>query len=139
MLFRKCAGGVVFNGDQVFLVQNDKKEWVFPKGVVRNGLTEEEVAVARVWEEGGVQGTILSTAGITSYEFYSISRRKPVCNEITWYIMQAKNDQYKINRLLGFENGGFFPYEEAVNMITYSQDKTLLRSAHERYRDELTI
>lgn len=139
MLFRKCAGGVVFNGDHVFLVQNDKKEWVFPKGVVRNGHTQEDVAIARVWDEGGVQGTILSTAGITSYEFYSISRRKPVCNEITWYIMQAKSDQYEINRTLGFEDGGFFPNEEATEMITYSQDKMLLKSAYERYRDELTV
>ncbi len=137
MLFRKCAGGVVFNGNQVFLIQNDKNEWVFPKGVVRNGASDEDVAIARVYEEGGVQASILCTAGITSYEFYSITRRKPVCNEITWYIMQAKSDQYQINDTLGFENGGFFTYNEAIEMITYSQDRTLLRSAYERYRDEL--
>ena len=137
MLFRKCAGGVVFYGDKVFLIQNDKMEWGLPKGVVRNGLTEEEVAKSRVHDEGGVDADIFSTAGATSYEFYSISRRKPVCNEITWYIMTAKNEHYSVNKDQGFLEGGFFPFEEAVEKITYSQDKSLLRNAYERYREKI--
>ncbi|HHT62421.1 MAG TPA: NUDIX hydrolase, partial [Clostridia bacterium] len=37
MLFRQCAGGIVFFNDKVLLLQNEKNEWVFPKGVIRNG------------------------------------------------------------------------------------------------------
>ena len=33
MIVRNCAGGVVFRGDKVLLVCNDKQEWGFPKGV----------------------------------------------------------------------------------------------------------
>ena len=31
---RNCAGGVVFAGDDVFLLKNDKGEWIMPKGVI---------------------------------------------------------------------------------------------------------
>ena len=31
MIFRNCAGGVVFYANQVFLLKNEKNEWVLPK------------------------------------------------------------------------------------------------------------
>lgn len=70
MLIRNCAGGVVFSGDKVFLLQNEKGEWVFPKGVIRNGELQSEVALRRVKEEGGINATIISSAGRTNYEFF---------------------------------------------------------------------
>ena len=42
MLYRNCAGGVVFFKDQVLLLKNDKGEWVLPKGYV--------VKAARLWQ-----------------------------------------------------------------------------------------
>jgi len=68
---RNCAGGVVFNGDQVFILKNDKGEWVLPKGVIRNGNLATEVALRRVKEEAGIDAEIISTAGETCYEFFS--------------------------------------------------------------------
>ena len=35
MIVRNCAGGIVFTGDKVLLVCNDKEEWGFPKGAVK--------------------------------------------------------------------------------------------------------
>ena len=35
MIVRNCAGGIVFTGDKVLLVANDKEEWGFPKGSVK--------------------------------------------------------------------------------------------------------
>lgn len=133
MLLRNCAGGIVFYGDSVFLLKNDKDEWVLPKGVIRAGSLSPDVALKRVWVEGGVKAEIISAAGETSYEFYSTSRKKPVCNQITWYVMQAKNPDYKVDTALGFQKGGYFPIEEAINRITYSQDKSLVKSAYRRY------
>ena len=92
MLMRNCAGGIVFCGEKVFLLQNEKDEWILPKGVVRSKEGSDEVALRRVNEEGGKDAKILSTAGRTSYEFYSYTRQRPVCNKITWYIMSADNE-----------------------------------------------
>lgn len=134
MLFRNCAGGVVFKEDKVLILQNDKKEWVLPKGVVRANQIHNEVAINRVREEAGVIAQIIGPAGETSYEFYSHSRKQPVYNKITWFIMEANDENHNINKELGFVNGGFFPVDEALEKISYSQDKSLVRVSYQRLK-----
>jgi len=137
MLVRNCAGGLVFFGDKVFILKNEKDEWIFPKGVIRQGSLPHEVALQRVKHETGISAEILSTAGQTSYEFYSITRQKPVCNKIIWYIMRALNGEYKVNHDEGFKDGGYFDIEEAMRLVTYSQDKALLNLSYKNYKKEL--
>lgn len=132
MLFRKCAGGVVFCGDSVFLLRNEKQEWVLPKGVVRGNTSQQEVALARVQAEGGLQVDVLEAVGETSYEFYSVTRRAPVCNRVMWYIMLAQSESHRIAYEQGFTDGGFYPIDIALEMITYTQDKSLVRLAYEK-------
>ena len=135
MIVRNCAGGVVFWGDQVFLLKNDKGEWVLPKGVIREKRMPAEVALERVKTEAGVSAQIVSTAGDTNYEFYSLTRRQPVCNRIPWYVMRAENDKYRIAFELGFTDGDFFPIEQAMETITYSQDRSLVSVAYQKYKE----
>lgn len=132
MLFRQCAGGIVFKGEKVFLLQNDKKEWVLPKGIIRGNTTASEVAVNRVKKETGVDGRIVGSAGETSYEFFSFSRQRPVCNQIVWFVMEAEDDDVEISSEDGFVGGGFFDIDEATEKITYSQDKSLVRVSYEK-------
>jgi hypothetical protein len=134
MLFRKCAGGIVFHGDSVFLLKNEKDEWVLPKGVIRGEDAIRTVALRRVLLEAGITAEILSPAGETSYEFYSITRRQPVCNAISWFIMRAKDPRYAVDLSQGFKDGAYFPIQEALKRITYSQDRALLSLAHQKYR-----
>lgn len=133
MLTRNCAGGVVFKGDKVLILKNDKKEWALPKGKIRGESLPSETAVNRVEFETGIDARIVSSAGETAYEFYSLSRNQAVCNKITWYIMEAKDDNANINIEEGFEEGGFYTIEEAMDMITYSQDKSLVSLSYKRY------
>jgi 8-oxo-dGTP pyrophosphatase MutT (NUDIX family) len=135
MLVRNCAGGVVFCGDKVFLLKNEKGEWVLPKGVMRNGDLSNEVALKRVKEEAGISAEIISTAGRTNYEFFSVTRQRPVCNKITWYIMKSPDEKYGINEEEKFTGGGFFDIDEAMRMVTYSQDKSLLNLSFQKFRD----
>lgn len=137
MLFRKCAGGVVFLEGKVFLLRNEKGEWVLPKGVVRGGKPQQEVAVERVKSEAGVGADILEAVGETNYEFYSITRRTPVCNRVMWYTMQAQSPSFRIAFEQGFTDGGWFPLDEALDMITYTQDKALVRLAWEKYKAQM--
>lgn len=135
MLFRDCAGGVVFYANQVLILKNEKNEWVLPKGAIRNGDLTSDVAIKRVKVEADVNAEILSTVGETSYEFFSISRQIPVNNRITWYIMQANSKDFTINKELGFKDGGFYPIDKALRLITYSQDKSLVSLSFKRYKD----
>jgi 8-oxo-dGTP pyrophosphatase MutT (NUDIX family) len=135
MLVRNCAGGVVFSGEKVFLLKNEKNEWVLPKGIIRNGDFPDEVARKRVKEETGIDAEIISTAGNTNYEFFSVTRQRPVCNKITWYIMKSLNDNFEINKEESFSDGGYFPIDEAISRITYSQDRSLINLSYKKYRE----
>jgi 8-oxo-dGTP pyrophosphatase MutT (NUDIX family) len=137
MLFRKCAGGVVFSGDEVFLLKNEKGEWVLPKGVVRGGASQPEVALARVQAETGVAATLLEAVGETNYEFYSITRRTPVCNRVMWYTMRADAPSYRIAFEQGFTDGGWLPIDQALARITYTQDQSLVRLAYDKYKAQM--
>jgi 8-oxo-dGTP pyrophosphatase MutT (NUDIX family) len=135
MIERNCAGGVVFLGEKVFLLKNEKEEWTFPKGVIRNSEMPAEVALKRVMEEGGVIADIITVAGKTSYEFYSVNRRKPVCNKIIWFIMSTDSDRFNISEKEKFIDGGFFYIEHALQLVTYSQDKELLNMSFKKYKE----
>ena len=135
MLVRNCSGGVVFHKDRVLLLKNEKHEWVFPKGVIRTGDYPDEVAIHRVELEAGIKAKIISAAGRTNYEFYSISRQRPVCNKIVWYIMSAEGEAVVPNEAQNFYEGGFFTLEEAMEKVTYSQDKSLLMLSYQKYKE----
>ena len=139
MLVRNCAGGIVFCGNKVFLLKNEKGEWVFPKGVIRKGELPNEVALRRVKEEAGIESEIIYTAGHTNYEFFSVTRQKPVCNKIIGYIMKANNLHYKINDLEKITDAGYFEIEEAMKLVTYSQDKALLNLSYRKYKDIASV
>ncbi len=134
MLIRNCAGGVVFSGNRVFLLKNDKGEWVLPKGVIRNGDLPDEVAVRKVREETGITAEIVSQVGGTSYEFYSVTRQRPICNRITWYIMKSVSEGHRIQSEK-FVEGGFFDIATATDMVTYSQDKSLLNLSYNKFKE----
>jgi len=136
MIVRNCAGGVVFKDNKVFIMKNDKDEWILPKGKIRDEEIPPETAKARVEHEAGIiNPKIVSAAGETAYEFYSYTRNKPVCNKITWFIMEADEEGFSVNHEEGFKEGGFYPIEEALKMITYSQDRSLVSLAYKRYQE----
>ena len=134
MLFRECAGGVVFYEDRVFLMKNEKGEWVLPKGKIRNGKLSSETALERVKIETDIDAQIVSSLGETSYEFFSLTRKSPVTNKIDWYIMQAQDGHFALNQTLQYSDGGYYPIEEALEKATYSPDKGLISIAYRRYK-----
>lgn len=136
MLLRDCAGGVVFFDDKVFLILNEKNEWVMPKGLMKGEENPQDAAIRRVFEETGIEGSIIEQAGRTYYEFYSITRQMPVCNRIAWYIMQTDKEQFNIAEPGKYTEGGFFRIPEALEMITYSQDKSLVMQSYKRFCDK---
>lgn len=125
----------MFHGDKVLLLKNEKSEWVLPKGVIRNGEIPSEVALRRVKEEAGVTAEIISTAGRTNYEFYSVTRQKPVCNKIIWYVMKSSDENCSLNKDYEFTEVGFYDIEKALEMVTYSQDRSLINVSYLKIKE----
>lgn len=137
MIVRNCSGGIVFAGDKVLIVCNDKQEWGFPKGVVKtdSSLSLSDFARDRVKLETGVEAKVLAPCGKTNYEFYSISRRKPVHNNIAWFVMTAQEEKCEASPDTGTISCKFTGIANALDEITYSQDKSLLMMAYQKYRE----
>ena len=136
MIVRNCSGGIVFTGDKVLLVCNDKHEWGFPKGAVKGtaDLSLSDFARERVRIETNVEAKVIAPCGKTNYEFYSISRRKPVHNNISWFVMKTESDQCEAFAESGTVDCKFVEVGQALDEITYSQDKSLLMMAYQKDR-----
>lgn len=131
---RSCAGGVVFSGNDVFLLMSDRGEWVMPKGVIRNRNRSNDVALWRVEDEAGIHAEIIGIAGNTRYDFFSESRGKEVSNRIQWFTMVAPDHSFRISYDQGFLNGGYFPIERALELLSFDGDKEIIRSAYQIYQ-----
>ena len=140
MLIRNCAGGMVFNNGKVLIVKNERGNWEFPKEIVHNGDLTNEVVVKKVKEQSGISADIISTAGQTNYDFFSVSRQKPLCDRITWYIMKSLNNNDYITednseKSNNTEKYGFFTIDEAMERISGNQDKALLNLFFKKYNE----
>ena len=58
-------------------------------------------------------------------------------NQVKWFLMEAVNDNFSFNKMEGCTDGGFFSIDEALDMITYSQDKALVNLAYKQYQSFL--
>ena len=139
MIIRNCSDGIVFIGDRVLLVCNDKQEWGFPKGAVmtESDLSLSDCAKERVKSETDVDARVIAPCGKTNYEYYSISRRKPVHNNISWFVMEAGSDLCRAFPDTGTVDCKFVGVATALDEITYSQDKSLLMMAYQKYRESI--
>ena len=131
---RSCAGGVVFCGDNVFLLMSDRGEWVMPKGVIRSANRSNDVALWRVEDEAGIHAEIIGIAGNTRYDFFSESRGREISNRIQWFAMRAEEPTFHVAYEQGFLNGNYYPVEKARAMLTYEDDKHILDYAYEIYK-----
>lgn len=131
---RSCAGGVVFFGDDVFLLMSDRGDWVMPKGVIRNYNRSNDVALWRVEDEAGIHAEIIGIAGNTRYDFFSESRGKEVSNRIQWFAMVAQDQSFHVSYEQGFLNGGYFPVAKAMEMLTFEGDREILQNALAIYK-----
>lgn len=133
---RSCAGGIVFYNEQVFLLMSDRGEWVMPKGVIRNHNPSNDVALWRVEDEAGIHARIIGIAGNTRYDFFSESRGRDISNRIQWFAMEADDESYHISFDQGFLNGGYYPIDRALAMLTHDCDRGVLKTAYEIYTQQ---
>lgn len=117
------AGGVVFgpNG-QVLLIRYRSGAWAFPKGHVEAGETPEQTALREVREEGGVVAELAGELDPTRY-----TNDRGESREIFWFLMTTPGTELTLEDT--FSQGGFFAPAQALEMLSYPQDRQLLRQA----------
>lgn len=86
------AGGVVFRGDEVLLIQDAFGRATFPKGLLEPGETAEEAALREIEEETGIRGVLRAELGTTSYIYRAASRGK-INKLVHYYLVEAVSGQ----------------------------------------------
>lgn len=122
MTAERGAGGVVFDrSGNVLVLRHASGHWVFPKGHVEAGETELDTALREVREESGVLAECLSEMRWHTTYVNPRGRRRL----ITWYACEAVDTSLRLEDAL-FVEGGFFPAERALELLSHGADRKLL-------------
>ncbi len=124
------AGGIVFNSEgKVLITQHSQnKHWSFPKGLIDPGQTTKEAALREVKEEGGIEAEIVEKVGDSKY-VYTFQGEK-IFKVVVYFLMKyisgdPKDHDWEVEEALWLDP------EEALNQLSFSQDKVLLKKALE--------
>ena len=94
-----CGGVVIFRGKILVLYKhfhNKYEGWVLPKGTMEEGESRTDTALREVYEESGVQATVMKYIGKSQYTF-SVPE-DVVSKDVHWYLMMADSYYSKPQR-----------------------------------------
>lgn len=112
----KCCGCIIFDGQKVLLVKQNKGQWGFPKGHVEHDEDEEETARREIKEETNLDVEIDTNKRYTMQYITDKGKHKKVVlfiakkiggelvkqddeiEEIKWF------DMYDVGKILTFDN-----------------------------------
>lgn len=128
------AGGVIFKkkGKEIYWLlinPKDTDRWQFPKGLIEKGETSREAALREVEEEGAVKAKIIEK--LTDLKLFYFWEGKRIFKIVTYYLMEYLSDTG--NGHDGeIEEAALFPHKEALEKLTFKNDKETLKKAFER-------
>ena len=129
MKSEKSCGAIVLSPDntnrKVLLIKHENGgHWAFPKGHVEEGETEVETALREIKEETGLS-TDLSTAFRKSVSY---SPAPSIIKEVVYFIAFAHTETIE-KQDAEVTDFAWMPFNEALQAITYDNDKSILQSA----------
>ena len=120
----KSCGVIVFYNDKVLLIKHNLGHIGFPKGHVEGMETEEETAIREVKEETNCDVEIIP--GFR--EIITYSPKKNIAKDVIFFIGKTLNKELS-PQLAEVQKADFVNYKEALNLLTYQDEKDLLKKA----------
>ena len=129
------AGGVLFQEDKVVLIAIGSAErWQLPKGRIERGESPAQAAQREVREETGVEGEILEPLTTIQFSYQQRSGR-PAHKKVDYFLMR-----YVSGSASDYDPGevfeaGWFPWPRAEEILTFANERSVLKIAHRRWRE----
>ena len=122
------CGLVLINYDAILLLQYPQGPWSFPKGHVEDGDDDHHVTASReLFEETGISTLEIDSNWEYRTNYTFRKRGKKTTKQVFWYI--ATTDEIDVELSEEHISYIWMNYEEAESMITFDQEKELIRSA----------
>ena len=134
-LYEKSCGAVIYTKDgsdiKFLLVKGRASNRIgFPKGHVEKGETEAETAIREIYEETSLNVVLYSDFK----EEYGYMISGYIQKKVVYFLAEFKiSEKYKIRDGEILEQW-LVPYEKAYQMLTFCQDKTVLKKAYEKIK-----
>jgi 8-oxo-dGTP pyrophosphatase MutT (NUDIX family) len=128
----KSCGVIVFDKDNVLMVQHNKGHYGFPKGHVEENETEEETAIREVKEETSCDVLILN--GFR--EVITYSPKENVMKDVVFFVGIPKTKNIKPQEE-EVKEVKFYSIDEALKRVTYNEEKKILISAIDFYKGKV--
>lgn len=124
----KSCGIIVFYKNEVLIVKHNKGHYGLPKGHVVEGETEEETAIREVKEETNVDAQIID--GFRKVVTYS--PKNGVLKDVVFFVgkpitFNLVNQECEISKV------AFYPIDSALDVITFKDERNILKDAIDFY------
>ena len=134
-LYEKSCGAVVYTKDKLdikfLLVRGPNNRVGFPKGHIERGETEFETALREIYEETSLN-VMLKADFKEEYEYHINGF---ISKKVVYFLAEFNiKDEYKIRDNKEIIEQRLISYEEARNLLRFSQDKEILRKAYEKIK-----
>jgi len=122
------CGFILLNYDSILLLQYPQGHWSFPKGHVEQGDTNHhETASRELKEETGIKSVEIDTTWESRTEYTFRKKGRKTTKQVYWYIASTNEVEVELSE----EHNSYLwlNYADAESMLTFDQEKELLRSA----------
>ena len=122
------CGFILLNYDSILRLQYPQGHWSFPKGHVEQGDTNHhETASRELKEETGIKSVEIDTTWESRTEYTFRKKGRKTTKQVYWYI--ASTDEVEVELSEEHNSYLWLNYADAESMLTFDQEKELLRSA----------
>jgi|TARA_B100001093_G_C26151868_1_gene727803 8-oxo-dGTP pyrophosphatase MutT (NUDIX family) len=131
-----AAGGIVLINNKILLVKNKLSDeykndynsgfWGYPKGHLDEKETPIKAAEREVFEETGFKVTSVGTKPIAESR-YEIKKDGKAIQKTVWLFEMKIVESYKKEPDEEIEEIAIVTFEEALDLLTYEEDKKILR------------
>jgi 8-oxo-dGTP diphosphatase len=132
----RSAGGVVLREGEdgleaLLIATHDSQRWSLPKGRIEPDEEPREAAIREVQEETGIIAWVLRPLETVEYWFYA--NRQQRYHKFVEYFLMGYTGGVPRPQLSEVDAALWWPYAQALEKVSYANDRKLLKVAREQW------